>query len=122
MALATTSRGARSASSCTPCMKRLPSKSTRNAPSPRTASEISGCWPRESGTRYITVGWNCTNSRSRSNAPARRARAHAVALALAQHVEGDPGDPAALLDRAVEKQVDRQRVLDDLDLRRPLDG
>jgi hypothetical protein len=38
------------------------------------------------------------------------------------HVEGDPGDAATLLDRAVEEQVDRQRVLDDLDLRRPLDG
>ena len=75
IALATTSRGARSASSCTPCMNRLPSKSTRNAPSPRTASEISGCWPRESGPRYITVGWNCTNSRSRSTAPARSATA-----------------------------------------------
>ena len=54
-------------------MKRLPSKSTRNAPSPRTASEISGCWPRESGPRYMTVGWNCTNSRSRTVAPARSA-------------------------------------------------
>ena len=75
IALATTSRGARSASGCTPCMKRWPSKSTRNAPSPRTASEIRGCWPRESGPRYITVGWNCTNSRSRSVAPTRAATA-----------------------------------------------
>ena len=74
IALATTSRGARSASSCTPCMNRSPSKSTRKAPSPRTASEIRGCWPRESGPRYITVGWNCTNSRSRSTAR-RAARA-----------------------------------------------
>ena len=56
-------------------MKRCPSKSTRNAPSPRTASEISGCWPRESGPSHITVGWNCTNSRSRSTAPARSASA-----------------------------------------------
>ncbi len=56
-------------------MIRLPSKSTRNAPSPRTASEISGCWPTESGPRYITVGWNWTNSRSRRVAPARSARA-----------------------------------------------
>ena len=30
-------------------MKRVPSKSTRNAPSPRTASEISGCWPLRVG-------------------------------------------------------------------------
>ena len=30
-------------------MKRAPSPSTRNAPSPRTASEISGCWPRRVG-------------------------------------------------------------------------
>ena len=75
IALATTSRGARSASSCWPCMKRSPSQSTRKAPSPRTASEISGCWPWESGPRYITVGWNWTNSRSRRVAPARSARA-----------------------------------------------
>ncbi len=75
IALATTSRGARSASSCSPCMKRLPSKSTRNAPSPRTASEISGCWPWESGPSHITVGWNWTNSRSRRRAPARSATA-----------------------------------------------
>ena len=73
IALATTSRGARSASSCTPCMNRLPSSSTRKAPSPRTASEMSGCWPRDSGPRYMTVGWNCTNSRSRRVAPARSA-------------------------------------------------
>ena len=75
IALATTSRGARSASSWTPCMNRSPSKSTRKAPSPRTASEISGCWPRESGPRYMTVGWNWTNSRSRRVAPARSASA-----------------------------------------------
>ena len=75
IALATTSRGARSASSCWPCMKRSPSKSTRNAPSPRTASEMSGCWPWESGPSHITVGWNWTNSRSRSRAPARIASA-----------------------------------------------
>ena len=56
-------------------MNRLPSKSTRNAPSPRTASEISGCWPCDSGPSHITVGWNCTNSRSRSVAPARSASA-----------------------------------------------
>ena len=43
IARATTSRGARSASGWTPCMKRSPSRSTRKAPSPRTASEMSGC-------------------------------------------------------------------------------
>ena len=75
IALATTSRGARSASSCWPCMKRVPAQSTRKAPSPRTASEISGCCPRESEPSHITVGWNCTNSRSRSTAPARSASA-----------------------------------------------
>ena len=75
IALATTSRGARSASSCWPCMKRSPASSTRNAPSPRTASEISGCWPTESAPSHMTVGWNCTNSRSRSVAPPRSASA-----------------------------------------------
>ena len=79
IALATTSRGARSASSCWPCMNRSPSKSTRKAPSPRTASEISGCWPCESGPRYITVGWNWTNSRSRRRRAGPQRQRHAVA-------------------------------------------
>ena len=43
MPLATTSRGASSASSCWPTMNRLPSPSTRYAPSPRSASLTSGC-------------------------------------------------------------------------------
>ena len=43
--------------------------------------------------------------------------ADAVVLALAEHVEGQPGDPAV----GGAQQVDGQRVLDDLDLRRPLD-
>ena len=45
-------------------------------------------------------------------------RADAVALALADHVQGDAGDAAVL----GEQQVDGQRVLDHLDLGRPLDG
>ncbi len=150
IALATTSRGARSASSCTPCMNRLPSKSTRNAPSPRTASEISGCWPRESGPRYITVGWNCTNSRSRSTAPARSASAIPSPVETAGLVVWEntwPRPPLASTtarqrtaptpsrwpspitcrvtpgDAAVvgEQQVDGERVLDHLDLGRLLD-
>ena len=56
-------------------MNGTPASSTRKAPSPRTASEISGCWPFESAPSHITVGWNCTNSRSRSTAPARSASA-----------------------------------------------
>ena len=75
IAFATTSRGARSASSCWPCMNRLPSWSTRNAPSPRTASDTSGCWPLAPSPSHSTVGWNCTNSRSRICAPARSASA-----------------------------------------------
>ena len=43
--------------------------------------------------------------------------ADAVVLALAEHVEGQPGDAAV----GGAQQVDGQRVLDDLDLRRPLD-
>ena len=151
IALATTSRGARSASSWTPCMNRLPSKSTRNAPSPRTASEISGCWPRESGPRYITVGWNWTNSRSRRVAPARSASAmpspvDTAGLVVWENTWPRPpeasttarqwtaptpsrtpladhvqGDPC---DAAVlgEQQVDGEGVLDHLDLGRALDG
>jgi len=42
MASDTTSRGARSASGCTPGMIRAPDPSTNTAPSPRTASVISG--------------------------------------------------------------------------------
>ena len=144
IALATTSRGARSASSCTPCMKRLPSKSTRNAPSPRTASEISGCWPWESGPSHITVGWNCTNSRSRSVGAGAQRERHPVAggdggvRGLGEHLaEATAGqhhrpavhraDTVALAlahhvqgqagDAAVGigEQVDGERVLDDLD-------
>ena len=131
-------------------MNRSPSKSTRNAPSPRTASEISGCWPRESGPRYMTVGWNCTNSRSRRVAPARSASAipspvETAGLVVCENTwprppqasthgpAADRADAVALAlthhvqgdagDAAVvgEQQVDRQRVRDHLDLGRPLD-
>ena len=59
-------------------MNRLPSASTRCAPSPRTASETSGCWrcaAVRSGRNHSAVGWNCTNSRSVTTAPARSASA-----------------------------------------------
>ena len=98
IALATTSRGARSASGCWPSMKRVPSSSTRNAPSPRTASEISGCCPRDTPPSHITVGWNCTNSRSRSTAPARSARAIPSPVATAGLVVAEktwPSPPLA---------------------------
>src|SRR6266545_3690235 len=72
MPFATTSRGA---SSCCPTMKRLPSPSTRYAPSPRNASDTSGCWSSADPPTYNAVGWNCTNSMSVTSAPARRARA-----------------------------------------------
>ncbi len=75
IAAATTSRGARSSCGCTPSITRRPAASNRIAPSPRTASEISGCWPTASGPRHSTVGWNWTNSTSRAGRPARRARA-----------------------------------------------
>ena len=45
MASDTTSRGARSASGCTPRMTRSPAASISTAPSPRTASVTSGRWP-----------------------------------------------------------------------------
>ena len=131
-------------------MKRLPSQSTRNAPSPRTASEISGCWPRESGPSHITVGWNCTNSRSRSTAPARSAsaipspvddrRVGGLREHLAEAAAGEHDGPAAHRADAValalahhvqgepgdaavvgEQQVDGEGVLDHLDLGRPRD-
>ena len=54
-------------------MKRSPSTSTRKAPSPRTASLMSGCWPFASSPSQSTVGWNWTNSTSASTAPARSA-------------------------------------------------
>ena len=56
-------------------MNRTPSRSTRNAPSPRTASEMSGCWPLEPSPSHSTVGWNWTNSTSAITAPARSAAA-----------------------------------------------
>ncbi len=56
-------------------MNRLPSWSTRNAPSPRTASDTNGCWPFALLPSQSTVGWNWTNSRSRTFAPARNASA-----------------------------------------------
>ena len=132
-------------------MNRSPSKSTRKAPSPRTASEISGCWPRESGPRYMTVGWNWTNSRSRRVAPARSASAMPSPVETAGLVVWEntwPRPPEASTtarqwtaptpsrtaladhvqghprDAAVlgEQQVDGQRVLDHLDLGSALDG
>ena len=69
----TTSRGARSASGCTPGMIRAPAPSISTAPSPRTASVISGRCPRSPGPVQSTVGWNCMNSRSAVAAPARSA-------------------------------------------------
>ena len=47
--LATTSRGASSASSCWPTMNRSPRELTSWPPSPRTASLTSGSWPRAPG-------------------------------------------------------------------------
>jgi hypothetical protein len=52
-------------------MIRAPLSSTRTAPSPLTASETRGCWPLAPEPRYMTVGWNCTNSMSATTAPAR---------------------------------------------------
>ena len=52
-----------------------PSRSTRNAPSPRTASEMSGCCPVDPSPSHRTVGWNWMNSRSVIRAPARSAAA-----------------------------------------------
>ena len=70
---ATMSRGARSASGCTPSISGRASASSRRAPAPRSASVTSGrlCRP---GTANA-VGWNCTNSRSRMRAPAAKASA-----------------------------------------------
>ena len=69
-ARATTSRGSSSARP-SPAMKRFPVSSISTAPSPRTASLISGMGYRPMSS---AVGWNCTNSRSANAAPARAAR------------------------------------------------
>ena len=59
-----------------PTMNRLPSASTRYAPSPRSASLTSGCCAARRRRRArATVGWNWTNSRSVTAAPARSASA-----------------------------------------------
>ena len=89
MARATTSRGARSASGCSPRMKATPCSSRRMAPSPRSASDSSGRgidgWCR-------AVGWNCMNSRSATATPAR------IAMAIPSPVDSDGigGDGEAL--------------------------
>ena len=144
IALATTSRGARSASGCWSAMKRTPLPSSSTAPSPRTASDTSGCCPWASGPSHMTVGWNWTNSRSAtSRARAQRER-HAVAGGhvrvgrLAEHLaeaagreDDDRGqgraDAVALArahdvqgdalrrPRCVAQQVEGEGVLDDLD-------
>ena len=56
-------------------MNRLPSSSTRYAPSPRSASEISGRCTDVTDAVTNDVGWNCTNSTSVTVAPARSASA-----------------------------------------------
>ncbi len=78
MALATTLRGASSASGWTPAMKRSPAAFRRIAPSPRSASETRKA---ELSPATRAVGWNCTNSISRTIAPARRARPSPSAVA-----------------------------------------
>ncbi len=133
-------------------MKRTPASSTRKAPSPRTASEISGCWPvRRPDPSHITVGWNCTNSRSRSTAPARSASAIPSPVATAGLVVAENTWPIPPLASTTARhrtaptpsrwpspitcrvtpasaaaltgdQVEDQRVLDDLDLGRGGDG
>ena len=108
IAAATTSRGARSSSGCTPAITRTPAASYRIAPSPRTASLTRVCWPRAPGPRHITVGWNWTNSTSVTESPAaqrdgqavtgdggrvRRAREH-LAVAAGRDHDGAGGDDA----------------------------
>ena len=98
IALATTSRGARSASGCWPSMKRDPRVVARTAPSPRTASLTSGCWPVASAPSQSTVGWNCTNSRSATAAPARSASAMPSPVAtdgLVERLNTWPSPPVA---------------------------
>ena len=68
MARATTSRGASSASGCSPTMNRSPPASTSTAPAPRSASVSSGIGSR---VERMAVGWNWTNSGSAMRAPAR---------------------------------------------------
>ena len=138
IARATTSRGARSASGCTPAMNATPSSSRRTAPSPRNASESSG---RGIDGWCSAVGWNCTNSRSAHATPAFSASAmpspvesvgigrDREALAGAAGREHDV-DGAHELDLAVgpqrehagaavalDEQLDREPALADLDRR-----
>ena len=75
IAAATTSRGARSASGCTPAMTRAPapSSSTRALAADRLGDQRP--LPAAAGPVHSTVGWNCTNSRSASGgAGAQRQR------------------------------------------------
>ena len=114
------------------------------APSPRTASEISGCG-RGTGRPVHHCRWNCTNSRSRTIAPARSATAiprrstteglvvseKTWPTAAAGEHDRPATDRADTVDLALthhvegragdgalvgEQQVNSQGVLDDLDL------
>ena len=73
----TTSRGARSPSGWTPSVTDPPRESTRRAPSPRTASLISGRRPTPPAANS-TVGWNWTNSRSAIRRTCREGERDAV--------------------------------------------
>ena len=78
-ARATTSRGASSPRGSASSANRCPSRSTRMAPAPRTASEMSGAGLTPGS--LSAVGWNWRNSMSRSWAPARCASAQPSAVA-----------------------------------------
>ncbi len=132
-------------------MNRSPSQSTRNAPSPRTASEINGCWPRESGPSHITVGMELHElqvAQDRAGAVGQRhpvagrdgrvggLREHLPEAATGEHdgAAADRAHPVVLAlahdvqrhagDTAVvgEEQVDGEGVLDHLDLGGPSHG
>ena len=106
----TTSRGARSASGCTPSMIRAPAPSISTAPSPRTASVTSGRWPRSPGPVHSTVGWNCMNSTSARAAPARSAIASPSPVATPGLVVAAyrwPAPPVASTTARAADQADR---------------
>ena len=74
IAAATTSRGARSPIGWVPAVTDWPWASTSTAPSPRSASVMSGRRPVLPGSNSM-VGWNWTNSTSLTAIPAHIARA-----------------------------------------------
>jgi hypothetical protein len=87
-------------------MNLVPAESTSTAPSPRTASDTRGCWPRARGLREHLAETPRGQDHDRSER-----RADAVALALSHHVERHTLRSTI----PIAQQIQHERTLDQLD-------